>query len=63
TLPIVAFPHPMGGLRQEEVWQRADQVIEELLHVLTERREKLAQEYRGRYPQPKSTFKPKPLFT
>ncbi len=62
TMPIVIFPHPLGGLRKEEVRAKADKTLEEVLHVLTEKREKLAEEYRGRYPQPKSIFKPKPVF-
>lgn len=41
---------------------KTDETLEEVLHVLTEKREKLAQEYRGRYPQSKSLFKPKPVF-
>ena len=62
TMPIVIFPHPLGGLRKEEVRAKADKTLEEVLHVLTEKREKLAEEYRGRYPQPRSIFKPKSVF-
>lgn len=62
TLPLVSFPHPLGGLRKEEVKGMADTALEEVLHALTEKRENLAKEYRGRYPQPKSMFKPKPIF-
>ena len=62
TMPIVTFPHPLGGLRKEEVRAKADETLEEVLHILTEKREKLAEEYRGRYPQPRSIFKPKSVF-
>ncbi|MBI2909161.1 MAG: hypothetical protein HYX92_16065 [Chloroflexi bacterium] len=62
TLPIVTPTHPMGGLKKEEVHAKADSVLDEIVYVLTTPKEKLAKEYRGKAPEQKGTFKPKPLF-
>ena len=62
TLPIVTPTHPIGGLRKEAVWAKADSVFDDIIYVLTAPREKLAKEFRGKAPEQKGTFKPKPLF-
>ena len=62
SLPVVFMPHPLGGLKREEVRAMADRAVEEVLHVLTVKRETLAEEYRGHCPQPKSVIRPKPVF-
>ncbi len=62
AIPIVFLAHPLGGLRREEVQAKADCVVDEVLHVLTGKRETLAAEYRGQYPRPKSLVRPKPIF-
>jgi len=36
--------------------------LDEVVHVLTQPRERLAAAYRGRYPPAESTIRPKPLF-
>ncbi len=61
-LPLVVIPHPLGGLRPEEVRARADGAIEEVVYVLTQPPEKLAAEYRDQKVEPKGKFRPKPLF-
>jgi hypothetical protein len=63
TLPIVFLPHPLGGLDEAAVRAKADTVLAEVLHVLTGAAETLAEQYRGAYPPPKSTVRPKPVFT
>ncbi|MBI2908993.1 MAG: hypothetical protein HYX92_15225 [Chloroflexi bacterium] len=62
ALPFAMPTHPIGGLEREAVWAKADSVIDDIVHVLTAPREKLAKEFRGRYPEPKGTFRPKPIF-
>ena len=62
-LPIVTVPHPMGGLKPEEVRRKAEMAIEEIVHVLTSPREVLDKEYTGNYPEQKAVFRPKPIFT
>lgn len=37
SLNIAAIPHPVGGLRPEEVQQRADNVFEEVISLLTKK--------------------------
>ena len=60
---MVFFAHPLGGLDEGAVRAKADTVLLEVLHVLTGEAEMLAEQYRGVYPSPKSTFRPKPVFT
>ena len=61
-LPLVVIPHPLGGLRPEEVRAKAEGAIDEIVYVLTQPAEKLAAEYREQRVEPKSKFRPKPLF-
>jgi len=61
-LPIVFLSHPLGGLRKEEVRAKTEAVLEEVLRVVTDKREVLGPAYRGQYPKPKSTIRPKSLF-
>ena len=64
-LPIVTVPHPLGGLKPEEVHRKAEMPIEEIVHVLTTPRDMLEKQYTGKYPEQKAAFKPKPkpIFT
>lgn len=62
TLPIAVIPHPLAGLPPEEVERRADVVLEEVIHVLTHDRQRLAEEYKGKYLQEKRLFREKSLF-
>lgn len=43
SLAIVTVSHPVGGLKQEEVQQRANDAIDELVQMLVTPREKLSQ--------------------
>lgn len=63
SLPLVVIPHPLAGLKPDEVRARAEAALADVIHVLTRPRVALSQEYRGRiYPQPKKIFRAKPLF-
>lgn len=62
TLPIVTITHPLAGLLPPDVEGRADSVLEEVVHVLTQDRERLAEEYRGKYLETKKLFRHKSLF-
>jgi len=42
----------MGGLKKDEVWARAEAVLDDVVAVLTTPREQLAARYRGVYVQP-----------
>lgn len=48
-LPLVVFPHPLHSLNREQVLDRADGVVEEVVRVLTERADRLAAEFKGRH--------------
>jgi hypothetical protein len=52
-IPIAVIPHPLAGNRPDEVRQKATTVAEEVIAILTQPAEKLAQEYRSRFLQPK----------
>lgn len=62
TLPIVVVEHPMGGLRPDEVHQRAAQAVEEIVRALTVAREVLAEENRNRVVETRRRVRDKPLF-
>lgn len=62
TLPIVVIPHPIGQAKPERVYQVADSAFGEMVDALTQPREQLAAEYRGKYAQPKKVIGPKPIF-
>lgn len=49
TMPVVVVPHPFGSLKREQVRKIADDVVDEIIHVLTTPTEKLMVEYRDRY--------------
>ncbi len=42
----------MGGLKKDEVWAKAEAVLDDVVAVLTPPREQLAARYRGVYVQP-----------
>lgn len=48
-LPLVTVPHPMGGVPEKEVRERARAVVSEVVEVLTRDRETLESEYENRY--------------
>ena len=62
TLPIVTIPHPLASLKPDEAKRQADSLLEEVVHVLTHDKVKLAEEYKGKYLENKKLFKDKPLF-
>jgi hypothetical protein len=51
-LPIVVIPHPLASNKPDEVRQKAEAIVEEVVAILTQPAEKLAQEYRGRFLKP-----------
>ncbi|MBI3968402.1 MAG: hypothetical protein HY329_22425 [Chloroflexi bacterium] len=61
-LPIVVVPHPMGGLREPEVDERADVVVEEIVAALTGNKDEIERAARDRQVTTKRTIRDKPLF-
>ena len=51
-VPIAVIPHPLAGNKPDEVAQKAAAVVEEVLAILTQPADKLAQEYRGKFLKP-----------
>jgi hypothetical protein len=51
-IPIAVIPHPLAGNRPDEVKKKAAAVAEEVINILTQPAEKLAQEYRSRFLKP-----------
>ena len=62
-LPTPIIPHPMGGRPADEVRAIADEYLAAIVHVLLTPREALDREFRGFYPDQRTMFKAKPLFT
>ncbi len=50
-IPIAVIPHPLAGNKPDEVKKKAAAIAEEVIAILTQPAEKLAQEYRGRFLQ------------
>jgi hypothetical protein len=50
-IPIAVIPHPLAGNKPDEVRRKAEAVAEEIIAVLTQPAEQLAQAYRGRFLQ------------
>ena len=53
-LPITVIPHPLAGNKPDEVKKKAAAIADEVVAILTQPAEKLAQEYRGRFLAPKA---------
>jgi hypothetical protein len=53
-LPIAVIPHPLAGNKPDEVKKKAAAIADEVIAILTQPAEKLAQEYRGRFLRPKA---------
>ncbi len=51
-IPIAVIPHPLAGNKPDEVKKKAAAIAEEVIAILTQSAEKLAQEYRGRFLKP-----------
>ncbi len=52
-MPIATISHPLAGLKPEEVKKKANNVAEEVIQILTQPAERLAQEYRSRFLKPR----------
>ena len=50
-IPIAVIPHPLAGNKPDEVKRKAEAVAEEIIAILTQPAEQLAQAYRGRFLQ------------
>ena len=62
-LPIIVVPHPVADLKPEGVHALVDRVFGEIVHALTEPREKLMAEFGDKtYPMPSRVFAPRPVF-
>jgi len=51
-IPIVVIPHPLAGNKPDEVKKKAAAIADEVIAILTQPAEKLAQEYRERFLKP-----------
>ena len=51
-VPIVVIPHPLAGNKPDAVQEKALAIVDEILAILTQPAEKLAEEYRGRFLKP-----------
>lgn len=49
SLPILTVEHPMGDVSEDVVHERVAGAIDEILHILTEDRERLTEEYGEKY--------------
>ncbi len=57
ALPLLIVPHPLAELKAPEVRALADQVFPEVVHALTQPRERLTTENRGKvYAPPRRVF-------
>ena len=52
SVPIAVIPHPLAGNKPDVVQEKAAAVVDEILAILTQPAEKLAEEYRGRFLKP-----------
>ncbi len=52
SVPIVVIPHPLAGNKPDVVQEKAAAVVDEILAILIQPAEKLAEEYRGRFLKP-----------
>jgi hypothetical protein len=52
SIPIAVLPHPLAGNKPDEVQRKAEALADEVIAILTQPAEKLAQEYRGRFLKP-----------
>jgi hypothetical protein len=51
-VPIAVLSHPLAGNKPDEVQRKAEAIADEVIAILTQPAEKLAQEYRGRFLKP-----------
>ncbi|MBI2848063.1 MAG: hypothetical protein HYX83_02705 [Chloroflexi bacterium] len=47
-LPLIIVPHPVGGIPADKAKAKADHVIDEIVRLLTEPREKLIAEQKAK---------------
>jgi hypothetical protein len=52
SIPIAVIPHPLAGNKPHVVQEKAAAIVDEILAILTQPAEKLAEEYRGRFLKP-----------
>lgn len=52
SVPIAVIPHPLAGNKPDEVQKKAEAIAEEVIAILTQPADKLAQEYRERFLKP-----------
>jgi hypothetical protein len=52
-IPIAVIPHPLASNKPDEVERKAAAVADEVIAILTQPAEKLAQEYRERFLKPR----------
>ena len=52
SVPIAVIPHPLAGNKPEEVKKKAEAIAREVIAILTQPADTLAQAYRERFLQP-----------
>ena len=52
SVPIAVIPHPLAGNKPDEVKKKAEAIAGEVIAILTQPADKLAQEYRERFLKP-----------
>jgi hypothetical protein len=52
SVPIAVIPHPLAGNKPDEVQKKAEAIAEEVIAILTQPAENLAQAYRERFLKP-----------
>ena len=51
-MPIAVIPHPLAGNKPDEVERKAAAIVDEVVAILTQPAEQLAEEYRERFLKP-----------
>ena len=49
SLPITVVPYPFGFATQQELKAEAESILDEVIHILTEKTEMIEEEYRDRH--------------
>jgi hypothetical protein len=53
--PVATIPHPLGEISEEQVKERANYVLDEVIKILTGPRDELSTHYRGKYIEPRGS--------
>ena len=63
-MPLVVLPHPTSSLLGPDAEARAEEAVSEVVRIITENAEALAEEYAAKeYAAPKRAFRAKQVFS